>query len=879
MNKIKLKRIFFINFLTLILLSYFSFGTCDYHPDDIKIYSGNYYLGEFNSGDNVYILPNLGENDLKIEYYFENLEENCFNSDKDMSMKLIPSGSDVFASSLKNEKDNETSIDIFTFVFNPKITLTSSFTSTFKIIPSSTSGNFNFASDEENPTINYLTYSPIVKLIKKNEEININYKVSDLKSGLSKILIGSKTILFENNNKTFEGSIKENLSSDKTFILDVYDKFNHNTKKEISFKVDSSSPVLTSLSKSYSYNGERKISFSIKITDDSFSYYNDAPIITGDFSEINSDYNKKTPTSCTKTSEKEYECQWSNLIIQKDSTFNANLKFNVSDKLENNKIYSFTEEVFVDKKGPTIESFSLINDIGIPNLFSAYGNNSYIYLKFKDESLTFGNYRIIPSFDKLDFLTSECNQKGVNEMECFWKVGNAIEIYKGLKYSNITLSVEVIDYYGNPSTSSVKVNIDNVLPKAKEIELVETNSITDEIVQSGEKINFKILFSDRNAASNDGKYFVFGLFNTIDFRSEMQNLTQGECSAYNTTYTECEFKDIIVSNGYLKKNISIVVFDAAGNAIVKTKEVEILKVSDEEIKAFVDGKTYEIINPINRNAILSASTTNAWFEGNLEFVDGINPSMKIINYGIKPGSCNESNLEPLLIIKNSLYPNDIKIGIGKNEEDTEFVIKTTLKNHENFNDLNDKTMSCIFSVLKRDDTTIYSPEEVKINLKYTFYDIPRGTILNAHAEKVIELIDDAEFLGSWFDKTYKIYNMFDRICNVVGGATGIISTISGIWNYITVVLENIPWTQKAAEAMNKVIGTGDGSLSKLYSDITSPVKKICDYVTCRNGGTLLGLMTDGKGPKDIPGLKQIYNLQKKTTELVCINPSTAKFGN
>ncbi len=117
---------------------------------------------------------------------------------------------------------------------------------------------------------------------------------------------------------------------------------------------------------------------------------------------------------------------------------------------------------------------------------------------------------------------------------------------------------------------------------------------------------------------------------------------EGNCKAWDEVSYECSFSGISVGNGYFKRNVSFLVFDAAGNGVNEMYEVEVFKVGDEVSSSFRI-PDLKILNPIHRERIRQSSV-KAWFRGNIERVD---ETMFIVNYQIK--ECD------LSFIKSSAY--------------------------------------------------------------------------------------------------------------------------------------------------------------------------------------------------------------------------------
>jgi len=221
-------------------------------------------------------------------------------------------------------------------------------------------------------------------------------------------------------------------------------------------------------------------------------------------------------------------------------------------------------------------------------------------------------------------------------------------------------------------------------------------------------------------------------------------------------------------------------------------------------------------------------------------------------------------LNPLRVVERKLYPDDFIVNFGQ-EDLTDFTIKVDLANHQNTPDLNNKAMGCTMTVLYRDNTTIYRPgQDINFTLGFSFYDIPRGDLLEANAKKILEVIDEAETIGSWFDTTYSVYTTMASVCNGLYSARGITSTFSSVVSSVQIILASTldnydggltsGFLGQGSHGTNGVLGT--------LTDEKGVVSKVCGYVTCRNGG-LLGELGD------VPGFGKLVEVQNGLAGSVC----------
>jgi len=814
-------------------------SVCVTNPSYIKVTSGSDDLGEFQTTDEISINPNLNSDPLKIDFVFTNTQNNCFNNKEDLKFKLFSTAIETPADSFSTQNVSGKIITTFSVVKQTNLQITNTFVSTFLVTNSANqqySGSILFSPDNDAPFFEIFAIQPTNPLISSNEQITINYRVVDSGTGLSLITINgpeTKIIPFNGRNNSYDGQIQEYLSNTGSYTITAKDKLGKTSMKTTSFVVDNQAPLITNVEKNYEYDSTRRVSFKIRIEDVSFLYTNDAPRVIGNFSFINPSFSSYLGT-CLRLTNSSYECTFNNIEITSiDKTQNVLVKFNLSDSLDNSRIQSFNEEIFVDNEGPKITDFYLENSLGVKNIFSSKDDNITVHLKFNDESLSQREPRIFTNFDLIQFPQGSCTYTG-NNGECTWRLGNISSLYANMNNISVPFKVTILDYYSNSNSDSFVALLDNNFPILTTIEIIETESIKDKILKSGEKINFRVFIEDENLL-NGGEYFVKGDFSNIDFRDNMNNVN-GLCSSFNQNIIQCDFNSIILENGYIKRNVTFEISDIAGNTIKKNKEIEIFQVSNEVFSSYKIGKL-KILNPLNRNQIVRGGGT-AWFEGKLDLMGAENISL--INYQIV--SCAEEELDPLLVIDYQLFPDPIVINSGqKNVEN--FAMKVNLKDHQNLNDLNTKKMTCKMSVLKKDSKTVYAPEIVNFELEFSFYNVPRGDLLEANAKKILAMYDDISYLGDWFDTTYGFYSLFSSACSAVNSAGGTLNAFVEIKNILQAGLLTCDLSTGGSCTGNigKYSESSKDSIMKPLTD--GFIKKACDWVTCRNGAHLTGLLT------------------------------------
>lgn len=831
------------------------FSVCNFEPVFVEVRSGVNTVGNFNSGDDVFVKPDFQTNPLKLTFTFNNTDNGCFDTQSDVKFLLFSAGSEVNSDSIVTTAYNNNSYYITKaiFTFNPTITLSSALRSTYNVKNTNT-GFFMFYPDSEKPQISYVA-SPLKTIYGPNEIITINYEANDAGSGIKYIRF--QNAYSENINlngvQTYSGNINLTLDSSKSLNIVVEDMLGNSYSEIKSFVVDSNAPTFNNFKKVYSFrNSIRYASFEITVSDLSFNYTNTAPVVYANFATMNPSYSN-AQGNCLRSSNNTYICSWNDLIINIDSTQNIDIKFNLTDSLSNSAIITQNTEIFVDKSGPEILEFYLQNSYGQSNIFRPTDNDTRVYLKLKDSSFAFNSLpRIVYVFDKISMISPICS-KNVNdntEINCIWSLGNSIQQYQNSNNQTIVFSVIVSDEYLNSQRANITITIDKSKPLFNSVELFETESIKDGVIKSAEIFNFKVFLNEENLLVN-GSYNVYAKLSSIDV-SKVSD-TQGNCQRYNETTVQCDFTNIVARNGYVNTSAVFYAIDSAGNYNNISYKLEILKIGNETPDAFrvIDNNKYNLgsnenlllLNPINRDT-LKSNGVNVWFKGKLVPIDS-NSKYTLVNYALK--DCSWSDANPIISNKESIFKSRDNMVIYQKAGDDEFALKVELHNHPNYNDMNDIYMNCTFGVVKRDNQTIYgtnigNAEEVKFKLKFSFYANPRGDLLKANAAKVLEKIEETESLGSWFDTTYKIYNVFNQVCNVVSTAGGMINGVVSVYNGVQAIA-----TGCDAYAAGGCTGPGGKSLQfakgeifRMITDKDSYISKACDWVRCNNGATILG---------------------------------------
>lgn len=890
------KRLLFIFgiIISLSISSSLAFSTCKTMPDYIQIYSGSNNLGKFSDASSVYIKSDLTAYPLKLEFFIENDEDACYPLSNNFQFKLFSTGATASANSIiTNPSGTGTFITKATFNFDVAINVVSSFLSTYTIqntYSSFGSGSLQFLPDGSAPVfLQFLI--PTVPIIKSGEQFKVEYYVQDEGSGLELISITggtSQIINFESNNKTYRGTYIDNPTTSRTYTFNAQDKLGFSTSKQVNLTVDSIGPNFSNLRKIYTYDGIRKISFNIDVEDTSFGILtNFDPIVRADLTQINP-LGGVVTGNCVKMTATKFDCAFNNIPIALGDTSNVLIRFSSSDAIGNYDEEVLTEEIFVDKDGPVVSEFYLENSLGVKNKLGSNDEGAKIILKFTDKSIATSTIDIIEDFRPIQFPVRNCVLNGLIA-ECVYNLGTSASVFDNYESNSVLFKVRLQDMYGNQRTEQLDIAIDNVNPVINSKEIIETESIKDGIVKSGERINFRIKVTDENLFS--GQYFIYGDFSEIDFRSGMDNVA-ATCSLYNSSTVQCDFNNIVAENGYMDRQVHFRVSDSAGNNITESMQVEIFKVSNEVVSSY-DIQDLYILNPLNRNMMKSRGGS-AWFEGSLKTKDN---NMIIVNYLLQ--GCSEQNLDPLLVTEFGMYPDETVVNRGQdNVED--FALYFDLKNHPNLDDLNNKIMTCTMAVLKRDATQIYAPELVEFSLTFSFFDVPDGNLLKRHAQNILSMTQEVAWAEGWFDSLYQIYHVLYQLCNAVTTGGGVLNSASNIYENIRLLAiepaafntcTTLATTAQSSPAPAGVCPpsgvplpgnslktpglipcltpfpagmqackislldgpeTGAKSLEKskdgimgMLDDVMGPVKLACDWVTCRNGATILGLIGNG----------------------------------
>lgn len=852
------KNLFTILNISLLIfcLSSFGFSTCKSTPDYINVQSGSYNVGNFVFGSSVYVKPDLAVNKLVVEMFFDNDNASCYPN-SNVQFKLFPSGESKGGVKSVANSENGGEITKFSFEYNFAYNIETRLVSTFTMDLEgvSESNVLYFKPDGNAPDLKITGFDDTIT-VKGGTEIMYSYELSDLESGLSSFRVtGGETYLDDFSDgltNTNSGTYGDNVSSDTAYTFYVEDKLGNSNEKVFLVKVDSTIPDVVDINKIYEFSsGNRYVDFEVSLQDNSFED-NLTPTISADFSSINPNYNSVVG-GCEKDYSEvdQYVCKFSEIIVSEiHETTSVSIAFTVSDSIGNEGVLNESTEIFVDSSEPSIGEFYLVNGLGIHNMVSIYDTNVTIYLKASDESFS-SNVRVNEEFGQIQFAPPrECKLESNSTLLCEWKMGENIGAYAGFNLESDSFKVTVIDKFGNSQVSNFTVKFDSEAPEVTDFKVIETEDTEDRVIKSGEVIDFRIFIKDDNLMSND-KYFVTGDFSKIDYREGYGNLS-GDCHEYNASSYQCDFLGVTMTNGYLKEEVVIYFADAMGNSGTYEHEVEVFKISDEVRQSF-SISTLNILNPISREVILESSV-RAWYEGGINTKES---GIVIINYAFV--SCEEKDISPLLLVPGELkmFPDDVVF--PESEEDHDFAFRIDLRDHSLRNDLIKKEMTCSMSILKRSSTEIFPPEIVEFKAVVDFFDTKRGNFIEAHAADLLDDIDDALIMGEEFDDYYEIYELVSSVCKVVSGATGVVTVLTEAWDLVSIILHGIPPAKVAATAADRGVNGVDSTLSTYYSDAKGMITKFCNFVTCKNGGTITEALFGQAGFGGDSGLGETFD--------------------
>jgi hypothetical protein len=848
--------------LTLLSLLLSTYAACLTSPSSISVSSGSISFDDINPSQKIFVKRNLEQDPLQFQFTYENTDPSCFSANTDMSMQLFPFGATSIADSLVTSQENGIESSTFIFNFQLEQNITNPFTSRFSGATSdgeSISGTLSLATENTPPEFLLFSVQPNIQTIKKGEEISIDFIVQDTESLLSQITItgtGIETTSFEDGQLTFEGSILETLESSQSFFIRARDRLGLETTQQVNFIIDGTGPQIRDIQGVVFQNSNQKfLKLEAKIEDSSFSEAGAQGSLSADFSSLGSNIGVRD-ASCFEASETILQCEFNPIPISLAESQVVNIPLTATDALGNELSTTHPFDLLVDTNSAEILEFKLVNSQGIENLLSPSDSGSFIRLVFKDESIGQAQSPvIIENFGTLPFVTRECSSSGTT-ITCTWQLGNSVQVYANNPLDEI-YSVRVRDAFSNEIEESFTVSVDNQGPVVDRVEIIETESIKDGIFKSGERVNFQVFFEDNNFFP-EGR--ALGDFSELDFRAGL-DAKLGTCSQFSTELIRCDFNNIIFENGHFVRDVTFTLIDSSGNSVEEVQEVEVLRISDEVVSSFRI-QEIDITNPINRKVLLSTSA-DAWFEGRIEKIDD---EMEIINYQLT--GCTENDLDPLLLLRFGLFPEDIVINT-EDEDVNDFVVKVEMKDHPNILDMNDKSMTCTISILKRDSENVFPAELVDVQLNFEFFDIPRSNLIKAQAESILVDIEATEYLGGYFADIYDIYAIFSNVCGLLNGGVGVLSSASNVITGVQYMMAGFPATKAAASAAGVATYGTESKLSELvhFEDI----KKICSYATCENGG-FIGSITDGvlpEGTLDNPIFKTLLDVQNTIGEAMC----------
>ena len=866
---------FIILSLGFVFSLYSVYSACDTSPQNISVTSGGIYVGTFSLGEQIFVKSDLTNNPLTLSFLFHGSQEDCING-SDIKYSLRSDSGfrnfDTFSSSKVDEN-----LYVFTASFTLSgVTFSNSITPYYEMSTSdgkSGRETITILKDDTGPEIG-INYNE-KDVYGDNEMIEFNINVGDSGVGLSRLnlLGGDSRIIDYEGNSSDVVIYNDTPSSSKTYTFRAEDVLGNINEKNVSIVVDSDSPeiLINERSRRIDYSDSKRYFFiSATVSDDSVAFGREITVF-GDFSEINPSKNRENG-NCQNSgsSSNSIICSW-RIEVSLDETADVTVNIFAEDEFEHNSSSNHNSQVFIDNEGPEITDFYLENRLGVRNILSSEDRNASIFVRFRDASLPdnveddmnsnidFGLLGIHPP-------NPTCSSEGDDVFNCTYYLRTSPQVYRGHGSYQDNYTITLYDEFGNSNSDTFTVEIDNINPVIDRIVLEEVGTdINDKIITSGQSIEFEVYINDSNL-DNNGEYFVFGDLSSIVTSNDMDNVG-GSCSVYSEVSYECSFSGISVGNGYFKENVSFLVFDAAGNGVREMYEIEVLRVGNEVSSSFRI-PDLKILNPIHREHI-RLNSIKAWFKGSIERISNNNDSMRIVNYQIIGGSCNVSQLDPLIISElPKLFPREV-VYFGDQEDIFEFAVESELGSYNGFSShLNDEKMRCTMSISKRDDTTFYDSELVNFSLEYSFYGDYRvegnvDNLLVAHAEDILSDIESVKYLGGWFDKIWGVYKLLDNFCSGITSVSGAVSIVTSTLHGTSMILKGFVVTYPIGEAIDTISMPTQGVISTLFGE-NSFVQNACGWVTCEQGGTLSFLDTqfDTEISNVLGGDSVINNLNK-----------------
>jgi len=827
-----LKRIYLV-VLIIILLSLSAFS-CSYNNQNINVKEliDNNYLGEFSVND---LLFKSHLNSIELIFDINVSGSNCYNK-SDFKLKFSQTGLPIEPHSFSVDKYSSLGFEVYhvDFLVNNLGSITFSDAPQSSLIINGTSIPLTYIFDDTSPSLDLSIGNFNSNYIYPPGNFTITLSASDLGSGLKEVSLGN---FYDNSSlngsQSFSKTFKEYINSNTLITAIATDRLGNSASKKLQIHIDNDVPSFVNL-KVIADEQEilnRKVNVVAQFEDSSFNYsnYNKGKFfVKANFKNIDG-INQFVDGSCYKTGGDKITCQWLNVnnLLKKPSS--VVIIFNISDFVGHSRLISErTGIVMGDREPPKIESFYLLNDIGNKNLISAVDNNgSYLYIKVSDFSqVTIANFQANFDISGLNTLTLDSNLSNTKEGLFVYKLpGDFFQSLKNVNKTNVTLEVFVKDIFNQMSSKNLTIYVDNVPPVINSSKYIFVNQqeriVKGNLLFSGAEIQYQILTTGDVDSKN-----MHGDFSSVAMDYTKAKDLHFNCEVYNrdNNLVECDTPSFKLINGYVDKNVTIWVYDMAGNYVKLVKTFKIYKLSNETRTDFYVKNPIKIYSPLPRDVFYRKSNIQfpGWFVGHI-LKRNPKSNITIINYVIKKDSCNDSAMAPLKLNEVSLYPN-IDLGNG-----SKFVIRTFISSDQTLSSLNrlntkgkPRVVRCILSVRKRDNKNIYPTENVPIVLEYDFYNLPGGIIPEKEISNLESAVKSAETLGGIFNTLYKINKVYTSVCDLYHSANGILLTVT------TTVGELVSIFSPEAGRPYFCTGTSFNSLRVVQSFMN----KFCVFATC-----------------------------------------------
>lgn len=871
-----LKKIYYL-FGFLLVISFLNptsaFSGCLNQPYLIEVSSGGSFAGNSSppSIGKINVKSDISDNPLEFKIIFSG--QDCGFENSDIKIRLFKTGDFFDVDSISLAQTPKGNMSVATKTFFGRYSISSP--TQVDIDVKGSRSSFYLFPDDDGPEIELI--DRIENLYRSGDDISLNFNINDYGLLDRVIFSGPYSDSFSvGDSSSFNKRINFTIGSTQTLVIRARDILGNEVTKKYNFTVDSQGPVISKLDKAYiNDGGERGVNIAVEVSDNSFSSSRDIEIY-GNFSDFNSDFENLKAHRCLRdeVQRDKFNCYWNNLAINVENTVKADIRIWARDVVGNENTQTFREEIYVDNEAPKILAFEVVNYLGNKNIISSIERrNTYVYLKIKDRSLLEENSGGLLPEVKFGMLGSPLNsaERTVNgdTIEYVWNITEISRGFMGIDSGKEEFSVVVVDPYSNVASKNINVIIDNIIPGIESIEFLETESIEDGVIKSGERVNFKVIVNDSNLDYGRRDFNVYSDLYLISTNHKSNEKVMADCGSSRSegSLYVCNFNNVIAENGYELENVSFFAVDKAGNGVVEKFEVEILKIADETrlvyeiidlnpIDSSNEANVLNIMNPINRNH-LGNEVVDAWFYGELKLKDGDEANYTILNYDLRECYFVDENIT-LDVGDESFYP-PIRNGV---RNDSEFGLKIEMLNHPAFEDMNSVEMMCIMSILKRDADSIYGTELeengelLNFTLKIDFYAEPSGDIVMRKAQRVKEYMDNADKVEDIIGDFWDVYETMDKVCRTVSLFSTATDKIASILNGLALIK---PWGETMRGAATKMNGA-DGSLKSMLN--TGVINGMCKFVSCDTG--LLELTGNVNPVKEV-----LENMQHAVSEFAC----------